>query len=639
MTVGGVTDLCDHNLDRAKQLLASIREVDPADPTALTWERTAGRLDDAFLAINNASEFPYLMGVAHPDEAVRSAAKACEAKTEKVVTAIWLDSALARIIKAYASKGDKLSTERARFVANTLRDFRRNGMELAPDQQARLREINKEVTELGQRFIAQISSSRGVIKVGKDSLLGLTDAYVKAHPPGPDGKIEISTDYPDYFPFVTYSLDRRAAGQLYIKFTNRGGDDNVARLDRLLVLRHEKAAMLGYRSWADYAIEPRMAKTAADARAFLDRVSKAIKPAAKRELQQFNAEFSRLGNGPHKKLTPPERYFLTDRLKNRRFKFDSKRLDEYFEVGRVTQGLLSITAKMYGLEYRPVHGEVWHPTVKGYDVVSGGSVVGRFYLDLEPRPNKYKHAAMFTVRSAKKLPNGVKQTPIASLVCNFPPAGEPMPHDQVLTYFHEFGHVLHHLLAENELTSFAGTNTARDFVEAPSQMFEEWGWSREVLDLFAKNADGDKIPDDLFDAMTRARKFGQALATERQVWLAMLDLTYHSAEPPFDTTRVLQAVTKKYFSFHYVPGTHFQSSFGHLIGYDAGYYGYQWALALAHDVLSRFKTEGLLNPKTAADWRRAVLARGGSVEERSQVRAFLGREPSEKAYVDFLSTE
>lgn len=644
MSVAGVTALCDDNLALAGQLLDSIRGHADADAASLTWEATLGQLDNAFLAIGNASEFPYLMGVAHPEEKVRVAARACEGKTDKLLTSIWLDPELAATIRGFATahkaSGSKLSPERERFLKHSLRDFRRNGMELSKEHQERLREINKEITELGQRFTAAISSSRGVIHVKPISLTGLSDAYIAEHPAGDDGKITISTDYPDYYPFVTYSRDRAAAKELYIKFTNRGGQDNVARLDRLLTLRHEKATMLGYASWADYAIEPRMAATSKEAMAFLARVSSSIKGAVKKEFTLYQAENVRLGARRTTKLIPADRYYLTDRLRERVFKFDSKKLARYFEVERVTKGLLEVTAAMYGITYQPVSGPTWHPAVKGYDVISGGKAIGRFYLDLEPRPDKYKHAAMFTLRTAKRLPDGTQQTPIASLVCNFPAPGQPMPHDQVVTYFHEFGHVLHHLLSDTELASFAGTNTVRDFVEAPSQMFEEWAWSREVLDRFAQHEEsGAKLPDSLFEAMKKSRHFGLALSTERQIWLAMLDLTYHTTEPPFDTTRVLKRVSEEYFSFGHVKGTHFQSSFGHLIGYDAGYYGYQWALALAHDVLSRFKKEGLMNPKTAADWRNSVLSSGGSRDERGMIREFLGRDPSEKAYVDFLAEE
>ncbi|MCA9622519.1 MAG: oligopeptidase A, partial [Myxococcales bacterium] len=447
------------------------------------------------------------------------------------------------------------------------------------------------------------------------------------------------TDYPDYYPFVQYALDRDAAKELYRHFVNRGGTVNVDRLDRLLTLRAEKASLLGYPTWAHYAIEPRMAKTPEEVDAFLDRVGAIIKPAVNEELALFKEEFARVTKSRTKKMAPSDRYFLTERLKDKRYAFDSKELANYFEIEAVTRGLFAITAKMYGLEYRQVNEEAWHPDVKVIELWSSDThePIGKFFLDLHSRDNKYKHAAMFTVRTPRTLPSGERQGPMAALVCNIPRPGEPMPHDQVVTYFHEFGHVLHHLLTETELASFAGTNTSRDFVETPSQMFEEWAWSRPVLDLFASHAETKaKIPDELFQALTNSRRFGMALATERQLFLARLDFAYHSRKPGFDTTEVLEEIHGKHFSFPYVPKTHFQSSFGHLIGYDAGYYGYQWALALAYDVLGRFKKEGLLNPSVAKSWRTTVLSKGGSLDERGLIEKFLGRPPSEAAYGDFL---
>ncbi len=644
MTVAGVTALCDDNLAIAQQLLDRIKAVSPDDAAALTWDNTLGRLDNVFLSIDNASEFPYLMGVTHPDKATRSAAQACENKTDALNTAIFLDAALAKVIKAYAHKAQGLSPERQRFLKHTLRDFRRNGLDLPAEKQARLREINKEITDIGQKFIAAIGDSKGSIEVPPAHLAGLSEAYKKKHPAKKNGLVTITTDYPDFYPFAKHARERNAAKELYIKFVNRGGEGNVKRLQRLLALRYEKAKMLGYASWADYAIEPRMAKTAANAIAFLKRVRHAIEPSVKTELKQFKAEYARRGHNL-KQLAPSDRYYLTEQLRKRKYQLDSNKVAEYFEVDNVTAGLLSVTAKMYGLVYRKVDEPVWHPSVRVYEVstaaTSDGSksnVIGKFYLDLQPRDNKYKHAAMFSVRTPKVLPNGQQQTPVAALVCNFPKPGEPMPHDQVVTYFHEFGHVLHHLLTHTELARFAGTNTVRDFVEAPSQMFEEWAWDRSVLDRFAKHPKtGKKIPAAVYRAMVNSRRLGLALATERQLYLALLDLGYHTAAPGVDTTALLKQIHQRNFSFPYVEGTHFQSSFGHLIGYDAGYYGYQWALALAYDVLSRFKKEGLMNPKTAADWRNEVLSQGGSRDETSMIHAFLGREPSEKAYADFLA--
>jgi thimet oligopeptidase len=231
---------------------------------------------------------------------------------------------------------------------------------------------------------------------------------------------------------------------------------------------------------------------------------------------------------------------------------------------------------------------------------------------------------------------------VAALVCNFPRPGEGTPalltHEEVVTFFHEFGHVLHDLLTEAKLASFAGTATARDFVEAPSQMFEEWTYRREILDRFAvHHATGERIPEDLFAGLLRSRKFGLALGTQRQLFLAALDLEYHTREAGFDSTRVLEEVFTEYLPFTFLRGSHFQASFGHLVGYDAGYYGYQWALSLSRDVLTRFEAEGFMNPRVAADWRRHVLAQGGSEDEEAMIERFLGRKSSADAYIRYLS--
>lgn len=642
MTVAGVTKLCDDNLGKAQALVDKIKTLKGAPPERLTWEATIGRLDEVVLAMNSAAEFPYLMGVAHPDGAVREAAKLCEPKTDRFQTSLWLDADLAGVLRAYGKKGEKLAGERARLLADMLRDFRRNGLELGAEDQKKLRELNEELTRIGQDFMSNISRGATKVEVKPAALKGLPKEYVASHKPNTRGLVEISTDYPDYFPFVTYSADRKAALETYVAFTNRGGDDNVRLLERLLTLRHQKAKLLGYATWADYAIEPRMAKTAKEVREFLAKVATTVKAPAQAELEEFVKEHVKLGGKASDKLLPPDRYYLEDRVRQQKYKFDSQQLSAYLEVGAVKKGLMDITAKMFGLEYREVPANAWHEDVTAYEVFdkAENKRIGKFYFDLYPRPDKYKHAAMFPVRTPKQLRSGKWQEPVAALVCNFPkPGAQPalMKHDDVVTFFHEFGHVLHHLLTRSTLASYAGTSTVRDFVEAPSQMFEEWAWSRESLDLFAKHHQtGAKIPDDLFAGMQKSRSFGRALGTQRQLFLAMLDQELHTRTPPFDTTKVLEEVQEATDSFGYVRGTHFQSSFGHLIGYDAAYYGYQWALALSQDVLTRFKKEGLLNTATASAWRTQVLAKGGGEDERAILARFLGREPNLDAYTAYL---
>lgn len=640
MSAQGVVALCDEHLKAAEKLLSEIKALKGAPAEKLTRDAVLRRFDQIILELSSAGEFPYLMAVAHPDKDVREAAKKCEPRTEKFMTALWLDADLAAVVKAYAAKGEKLAGEDTRLLHDMLRDFKRNGLDLPADKQARLREINEAITANGQMFTSNIASSKESIFVDPKSLKGLPDDYIAKHPPNAKGQVEITTDYPDYFPFITHARDRKAAQKLFTLFQNRGGKKNVEILEVILKLRAEKAKLLGYAHWADYAIEPRMAKSAKSVQGFLDKLSDVLKDAAKQEYAELLDEHVKNGGSRFEKLSPSERYFLEDRVRESKYKLNAQALSKYFEIRSVTAGLLSITSKMYGLTYKEVPANAWHSDVTAYEVWSGEEKIGKFYLDLYSRPDKYKHAAMFGIRTAARLPNGAYQTPIASLVCNFPkPGAQPalMSHEEVTTFFHEFGHVLHHMLTKAELASYSGTSTVRDFVEAPSQMFEEWAWSREVLDLFARHVDtGEKIPDDLFEAMQKARGFGRALATLRQLFLARLDLEYHSKDPPFDTTKVLEAIQNSTDLFPFVKGTHFQSSFGHLIGYDAGYYGYQWALALSRDVLSRFKKEGMMNPAVAKSWRDEVLSKGGGVDEAEMIRTFLGREPSNDAYIAYV---
>ena len=638
----GIVRVCEESLARATATLDEVRAMDAKADAELTWDNTLGGLDRARIAIRNAGDFPALMAVAHPDEGVRERAKKCEPNVDKLETSLWLDAALARVVKRYAAKRENLPAPRARLLAHVLRDFRRNGLELDFKGQARVRTINDDLTKLGQDFDTNLAASHLFVDATPAQLEGLPTEWLASHKPEADGNVRISTDYPDYFPVLTYAKDRELALELYKKFENRAADTNVAVLDTILALRAEKAKLLGYATWADYVLEPRMAKDAKTVASFLEGLKKHLAKKGDLEIGEFRAAHAKLGGKVTDPIPPSDRLYLEDQLRKSKYGLDSKEVSQYFEVRKVKEGLLAITSRMYGIKYRPAAVPTWHADVEPMEVVdAGGKVLGRFYFDLYPREGKYKHAAVFSIRDTVKLKDGSRLVPLAAIECNFPKPGGGgaalMSHQDAVTFFHEFGHVLHHVLSEAELSSFAGTSVARDFVEAPSQMLEEWAWAKETLDLFAVHHEtGKPMPKELHAAMLRSRGFGRALATQRQLFLAALDQTYHTRQLPFDTTKVLQEVNDAYTPFKYVEGTHFQASFGHLIGYDAGYYGYQWALSIAQDLFTRFKKEGLLNTKTAADYRADVLAMGASDDEVNLVTKFLGRPPSDAAYRAFL---
>ena len=644
LTPDGIGALTDEHLARARALLDELRALSEAPEAALTRDRTLGVFDQVGLETALAGGMAALMEEVHPDAAVRSAARACRPKLVTFRTEMMLDERLARVVRRFSERdvARGLDGTWKRLLDDLLREFRRNGLELPADQQAELRDLNDAISRLEQQFAMNLSEATETIWVRPEQLRGLPDAFLQQHPPNDEDLVALTTDYPDYFPVLTYAEDRSVARRLNALFDNRASEKNVRVLEQVLELRQRKARLLGYGTWADYQLEPKMAKRPSAVRRFLSDAAQAVREPARREYVEFQVERERLlGAATDDPIPTYDRLYLEQRLRASRFGFDGKRLSEYFPVERVVAGVFEIVSRLFAVEFHELDTAArWHEDVRVLDVFRGDSRVGRLYLDLYPRANKYKHAAMFEVRPGKRLDADTYLSPVAVLVCNFPrPGGAPalLNLEDVVTFFHELGHGLHHLLSREGLASYSGTNTAHDFVEAPSQMFEEWAFQRESLDQFARHyVTGERVPDDLYEAMKRSRALGRALATERQLALAALDFEYHTRRLPFDTDQVMNEVMAANQSFVYQRGTHFQGTFGHLMGYDAGYYGYQWALAIARDMLTRFEREGFMNQATAQSWLEKVLSRGAGADENELVRDFLGRETNLDAYAEYL---
>jgi thimet oligopeptidase len=314
-------------------------------------------------------------------------------------------------------------------------------------------------------------------------------------------------------------------------------------------------------------------------------------------------------------------------------------------MNNVLNGLFSITQHLFNLQFVEVKNpSVWHPDVRMFEVMKDGKMISRFYLDLYPRQNKYGHAACFGIISGKMTDKGY-QYPTASLVCNFPKPTKDkpslMPHSDVETFFHEFGHVLHNMVTTSDLYYFAGTNVAQDFVEAPSQIFENWAWEYDALKLFAKHyKTGEVLPEALYQKMKASKNAGSGLTTLQQIFYGTLDMTLHDKFKPEGTTTtttdVLKDLQNKITFYPYLQGSHMQYSFGHLNGYGAGYYGYLWSKVYAQDMFSIFKKNGIMDQKTGIRYRDIILARGASEDPMNLVKDFLGREPNQDAYLKDL---
>lgn len=625
---------------------AELQRLYKIDDNERTFENTLLLLDDIANDINRIGSTIYLLGNTHPDSLIRTTAQEKGTELEKFNNEMSLSEDLYHAVKAYAAlpEASSLTGYRERYLRKTIEDFERNGFALSSELRDSLKSIKDEISEIGTEFSRNIAAYQDELILRDSDVEGLPEDYKQARRQ-PDGTYKIDLSYPSYLPFMKYSKSDRARKALYIKYYNRAADTNLELLRRLLQKRKQMARLLGYNTYAEWRLEDRMALTPETVWEFEDDLIKSVKPKAEPDYQELLAVRRTHLSGDSDKINHWEASYLENILLEEKYQVDDNVIKEYFPLDNVLAGLFQITQSLFNIRYVELEKpSVWHPDVRAFEVFDGDKKIGRFYLDLFPRPNKYTHAACFGMILGKNTAMGY-QIPNAALVCNFPApsADKPslMPHSQVETFFHEFGHVLHQMLTTAELSAQSGTQVARDFVEAPSQIFENWIWSYESLKLFAKHyKTGETLPKELFDKMLASRNVGSGLATETQIFYGMVDMTYHDRFDPFDESVTIDDVardlTEKVRHYGYVEGTHFPAAFNHLFGYGASYYGYLWSRVYAEDMFSVFEEHGVLDQQTGLRYRNIILARGDTEEPIDLVREFLGREPNNRAFMKSL---
>ena len=629
---------CRAGLARARGLLPVV--VAPRADRSV--EGTLGPYNQMLVAIEQTSATAGLIHSVHPDKSIRDSAETCEQEAAAFINELRLDRQLFEAFAALDPTGADPDT--ARLVTRSLRDFRRAGVDKDEATRQRVKQIDDELVVLGQHFSRNIVDDvRHIVLRDAGEMKGLPQDYIDGHKPNERGEILITTNYPDYIPFMSYADSTERRRQLYVASRARGDRTNADVLKKILELRHEKVVLLGYSSWADYATEDKMMKSAARAADFIERIARTAKQRAARdydELLRYKREHVDAGAA---RVYDFEKSYLENKVKALNYSFDSQDVRPYFPYVQVERGLLDITAEMYGIRYQPATGAAaWHEDVRAFDVMRGDERVGRIFLDMHPREGKYQHAAQFTLRSGVKgsqLPEGV-------LVCNFPnprtDGAALMEHDDVVTMFHEFGHLMHHVLGgQQRWIEQSGVATEWDFVEAPSQMFEEWASSHDTLARFARHHEtGEVIPEDLVLRMRKADKFGIGLQTVQQMFYASVSLRFHTMNPAeLDMAAEVRRLQEKYTPFEFVEGTSFHTNFGHLNGYSALYYTYMWSLVIAKDLLTPFRANGLMNPQWTARYRDAILAPGGTKDAADLVTDFLGREFNFQAFEDYLMND
>lgn len=599
--------------------LGADRSLSPRERLAL-W-------NDADIALREALSEAYVLSEAHPSAEVRAAAEEQAQAVEAASAGRLLDRALWGAFSDLADEG--LSEDETRMLRFVQRDFRRGGVDLDDAGRERVRDLTDRDTELSLTFSRNIREGRREIRVPASGLAGLPEDFIDAHPADEEGLVTLTTEYTDLMPIREYATDRATRGALVRTYNDLAWPENEAVLAELLAVRAERAALLGYADWAEYEAAVRMIGAGAAIPEFLSRLDDASAAAAESEYARILARL-RVDEPEAEHVTIADFWYLLAAVKREDFDVDAQRVRSYFSFPRVLEGVLEVTGRLLEVEYRPVDATTWHADVRSYDVVRGGALLGRIHLDLHPRDGKYNHAACFPLApgiSGRTLPEAV-------LLCNF--SRGLLEHDEVVTFFHEFGHLVHAILGGDQpWARFSGFETEWDFVEAPSQLLEEWAWDADVLATFAVNEAGEPIPADLIARMRTADAFGRALEVRRQLGHATVSYRLH-VDRPGDLQGTVERLYAASTPVHPLPGLHPYAGFGHLTGYGASYYTYQWSLVIARDLLSAFGGE-LLDPDVARRYRRRILEPGGSRDASDLVEDFLGRPFAFDAYAAWLA--
>ncbi|HZD21508.1 MAG TPA: M3 family metallopeptidase [Burkholderiales bacterium] len=624
--------------------------IERALAAPVSWESFVAPLEDANERIGRAwGQVAHLHAVLDSPE-LREAYNANLPKLTQYWTELGQNQALFEKYKALAASPEypTLSTARRRIVDNALRDFRLGGAELSPDKKARFAAIQEELAGLGSRFsenlldatkaFSIVVDERRIAGIPPDVLAGAREAAENDGKPG----WKFTLHAPSYMPVMQYADDRALRQTMYRESATRASEfgkpewDNTSLIARIVELRRELAQLLGYYSYAEVSLVPKMAESPAQVLAFLEDLARRARPFAEEDVAELR-EFARRELG----LEPLEAWdipYASEKLRVNRYAFSEQQVKQYFPEEMAIQGLFRVAETLYGVRIYPASAPTWHADVRFYEIRdAAGQLVGQFYMDLYARDTKRSGAWMDDAITRRRK-GATLQTPVAYLTCNFsrPAGGHPatFTHDEVQTLFHEFGHGLHHLLTRVDDLGVAGINGVEwDAVELPSQFMENFCWEWDVLRHMTRHvATGEPLSRELFDKMLAAKNFQSGLAMLRQLEFAVFDMRLHSDFDPASGKTALQLLNevREHIAVLRPPAYHrFPNSFSHIFagGYAAGYYSYKWAEVLSADAYSFFEENGVLNPIAGQRFRDEVLAVGGSRPAAESFRAFRGREP------------
>jgi len=606
-----------------------------------TIENTLRPFDNAQNELGVAGSEAYLMFAVAPQKDVRDAGQALAQQVQQANTVLYLNPDVYRALAAVDISSADPATRH--YMERTLLEYRLAGVDKDAATRAEVKKKQDHITEAALKFGRNVQENPNHIVVkDKSELAGLPADFIAAHAPSADGSITLSTDETDFTPVITYATSEDLRKRMYLAYNTRAYPTNKEILLDVLKTRYELAKILAYPSYADLATADQMIGTAANMKTFLNEVDAASRPASRREYDLLLA-FAKQKQPGITAIPPYGRFYWFDQYARTTFNFDSQSVRPYFTYDRVQQGILDTASKLFHVSFKAAPDiAVWDPSVSAWNVFDGDQLVGRVYLDMHPRDGKDKWFSSSPVVpgiKGRQLPEGV-------LICNFAGGkpGDPglMQYDDVVTFFHEFGHLMHNILGgQQSWSGITGFSTETDFVEAPSQMLEEFFRDPAILRAFARHYQTNEVlPLDLIDRMNRASAFGRAGWVQGQLFYSTYSVELHDRAPDaIDLDAMLRNNYTRFYPYPFVDGNRMYSAFTHLMGYTSNYYTYVLDKVIAVDFFSQFDKNNLLGGEAAMRYRKAVLEPGGSKPGTELVRSFLGRPQNLEAFKLWMDEE
>ena len=628
-------------LDINLNFLAAI----PADRRDFT--NTVRALEDAYTSYWFVPKNLSLLSYFHQDSAVRDAAANLEAIGVDKKLSVFARKDVYKALKEYADTNPQLNHQDMRLLSKWLERFERAGMALSEKDAEAYAKLNTARLNKITRYNVNLNNYKDELVVGREELDGLGETYINRLERTKDGKYIVTLKYPDYNPFMSSAKSEKARKALQEKFARRGGKENVKLLEDTVELRRKQAALLGFKRYPDYVLPVRMAKNYETLEVFLKNLQKEVTPLAQDEMKAYLKLQEETTGQQADEMTAWNLPYWSNQYKKKYYQVDDDKIKEYFPADKVISGMFEVFGNLFGITFTQADLPVWHPEVVVYQIKDKktGELISNFYLDLFPRDGKYTHAATWSFVDRFELPDGHMQTPSVVIAANFTPAGNGTPslleHSEVETLFHEFGHVLQMSMATSKYATLTGDNVAWDYIEAHSQLLENWAWQPQVLKkISAHYKTGETLPDGLISSLVKSKNVGVAVAFLRQNFLGQYDLALHTAAKRVDSTKLYAQMMHNISGIPMTKGTYPQASFGHIMSltdpYDVGYYVYAWSLVIAQDIFSRFEDEGLFNAELGAKLRKYIYTPGTVYDENEMVEKFLGRPYNDKAFLKSL---